>query len=267
MILPYIEQDNRYAFFDFRYDVHGSPEGPPPDFPHRVAKSQDVAIYICPSDPANMYYSEGGRNFGRSNYFANIGATASHRDATSERSGVFNVALFLPSVPAGTTYPSGYGRVTNKISVGNIPDGTSTTAMFAEIKRSNLHWDARGQWDRQTMIILPAASFSDLAPVLPDCDTYNPTGSVIRYVGQQYYRYIPATSLYSHTTPPNYKGLDCGSNNFYAAHLAARSYHPGGVNVCFCDGSVRFIRDTILLDTWKALGTRAGGEVVDGSAF
>jgi prepilin-type processing-associated H-X9-DG protein len=57
----------------------------------------------------------------------------------------------------------------------------------------------------------------------------------------------------------------------------ATSLHPGGVNVLFCDGSVRFVTDGI--DTgnlsatyptsgpspygvWGALGSRAGGEAV-----
>jgi len=34
------------------------------------------------------------------------------------------------------------------------------------------------------------------------------------------------------------------------------------VNVCLGDGSVRFVRDSIALDTWRASSTRAGGEVV-----
>jgi prepilin-type N-terminal cleavage/methylation domain-containing protein/prepilin-type processing-associated H-X9-DG protein len=42
----------------------------------------------------------------------------------------------------------------------------------------------------------------------------------------------------------------------------ARSWHPGGVNAAFCDGSVRFVPDTIALGVWQALGTPAGGEAV-----
>ena len=42
---------------------------------------------------------------------------------------------------------------------------------------------------------------------------------------------------------------------------AARSRHNGGVNLALCDGSVRFVRDSIELATWRALATRAGGEV------
>jgi prepilin-type processing-associated H-X9-DG protein len=40
------------------------------------------------------------------------------------------------------------------------------------------------------------------------------------------------------------------------------SFHPGGVNVLFCDASVRYVNEAIDLNTWRALGTRSGGEVV-----
>ncbi len=41
-----------------------------------------------------------------------------------------------------------------------------------------------------------------------------------------------------------------------------RSVHPGGVHFLFCDGSVRFVRDTIPMVVYQALGSRAGGEVI-----
>ncbi len=45
------------------------------------------------------------------------------------------------------------------------------------------------------------------------------------------------------------------------------SHHPGGVPVAFADGSVRFVPQNINQRTFNALGSRAGGEVVDASAF
>jgi prepilin-type processing-associated H-X9-DG protein len=44
--------------------------------------------------------------------------------------------------------------------------------------------------------------------------------------------------------------------------VAARSRHPGGVNVALCDGAVRFVKDTIDIDTWQRLSTMNQGEVV-----
>ena len=49
--------------------------------------------------------------------------------------------------------------------------------------------------------------------------------------------------------------------------ITARSYHPGGVNVLFGDGSVKFLKDTINGDAWRALGTVAGGEVISADAY
>jgi prepilin-type processing-associated H-X9-DG protein len=46
------------------------------------------------------------------------------------------------------------------------------------------------------------------------------------------------------------------------AAVTSRSYHNGGVNVLLMDGSVHFVSNGILPQTWHALGTRAGGEIV-----
>jgi prepilin-type processing-associated H-X9-DG protein len=45
------------------------------------------------------------------------------------------------------------------------------------------------------------------------------------------------------------------------------SYHPGGVNVLMGDGAVHFIRDGIILPTWRALATRNGGEVIASNSY
>jgi prepilin-type N-terminal cleavage/methylation domain-containing protein/prepilin-type processing-associated H-X9-DG protein len=42
----------------------------------------------------------------------------------------------------------------------------------------------------------------------------------------------------------------------------ASSYHPGGANVLFADGSARFIKDSISPQTWMALGTKASGDLI-----
>jgi prepilin-type processing-associated H-X9-DG protein len=52
----------------------------------------------------------------------------------------------------------------------------------------------------------------------------------------------------------------------YAA-VTARSYHPGGVNALILDGSVRFIKSSIALPVWRALGTRSGSEVLGSDAY
>jgi prepilin-type processing-associated H-X9-DG protein len=45
------------------------------------------------------------------------------------------------------------------------------------------------------------------------------------------------------------------------------SRHPGGVNAMMGDGSVRFIKNTVSLVTWRALGTRNGGETISADSY
>jgi prepilin-type N-terminal cleavage/methylation domain-containing protein/prepilin-type processing-associated H-X9-DG protein len=49
--------------------------------------------------------------------------------------------------------------------------------------------------------------------------------------------------------------------------VTSRSYHPGGVNALFGDGSVKFLKDSMSWQTWRAVGTAAGGEVVSADAY
>jgi prepilin-type N-terminal cleavage/methylation domain-containing protein/prepilin-type processing-associated H-X9-DG protein len=51
------------------------------------------------------------------------------------------------------------------------------------------------------------------------------------------------------------------------AAVTSRSYHPGGVNTLFGDGSVRFVKDTIAGATWRALATIAGGEIISADQY
>jgi prepilin-type processing-associated H-X9-DG protein len=67
-------------------------------------------------------------------------------------------------------------------------------------------------------------------------------------------------SIYDHHRTPNASIWDCISGPY--SWRAARSAHPGGVNLLLADGSVRFVPDNINSMTWTALGSRNGGEVV-----
>jgi prepilin-type N-terminal cleavage/methylation domain-containing protein/prepilin-type processing-associated H-X9-DG protein len=77
------------------------------------------------------------------------------------------------------------------------------------------------------------------------------------------------SSLYNHYLTPNSKTYDCWQSSppHDPAIKAARSNHPGGVNILYCDGHVIFAKDSANLSTWRALGTRNGGEVISADAF
>ena len=52
-----------------------------------------------------------------------------------------------------------------------------------------------------------------------------------------------------------------------ANNFGSRSRHPGGVNSLFCDGSVKFMKNSIAMNTWRALSTTHGGEVISADAY
>lgn len=65
---------------------------------------------------------------------------------------------------------------------------------------------------------------------------------------------------------PSFGSLDIGCRFSYAA-AGFKSEHPGGVNFLFCDGSVRFIKESIARPTYAALGSKAGAEVIGADSY
>jgi prepilin-type processing-associated H-X9-DG protein len=144
--------------------------------------------------------------------------------------------------------------------------------MFAEVMRTTDTWPHVSGARTNTVVILDAsvASGPDSdGRAIPSCATGTPWNSSISYAGLEFDRDLWATTFYTHTLPPNWNRLVSGGNQQYNCgdtaiahfHVAASSYHSGGVNVGMADGSVRFVRDGINFTAWQAMGTKAGGEV------
>ncbi|MFO0845096.1 MAG: DUF1559 domain-containing protein [Gemmataceae bacterium] len=265
LILPYVEQANKYNQFNFDYDVNSDapidPSLPALTGANGLARSQDVSFFLCPSDPSGNTYpaSPGPGASGRLSYHGCQGTTANQRDGTGA-AGIF-----------AAPFPSG-GQVMKGIPIMQISDGSSNTAMFSEVMRSTTEWNAGSGIRDNTTVIRETSGWNELdGTVVPMCMTGTPWASSIKYTGQQYYRALPTNDLYTHTLPPNWnrrvasgnQQYNCGnstSTNLF--HVSASSYHSGGVNVCMGDGSVRFVTDAVdYVRTWRPLGTRNGGEV------
>jgi prepilin-type N-terminal cleavage/methylation domain-containing protein/prepilin-type processing-associated H-X9-DG protein len=259
MILPFLEQANKYNQFDLTKDVNAAPE-------NAAARTQDVPVYLCPSDPSSANQPLNSTT-GRSNYFGSLGGNAYCRPSSRGKGGLFFIEIKTQVLAQG-------GRP-GAVRLTEVADGTSNTAMMAEVIRGN---NVSTRFDRQDPRLIPPGGWvTDGQRVVSGVDTFpacNATTGMpaVHYAGLQYYRDLIATSLYTHTVPPNFQGADCMDNSqrpgelanstLWAAHLASRSYHSGGVNVVFGDGSVRFVRDAIDPTVWYNLGTRAGGEVI-----
>jgi prepilin-type processing-associated H-X9-DG protein len=157
-------------------------------------------------------------------------------------------------------------------AIVSISDGTSNTAMFAEVMRTTDTWPHVSGIRTNTVIILDssvAGGPDNDGRLIPSCATGTPWTSSISYAGLEFDRDLWGTTFYTHTLPPNWnrkvttgnQQYNCGDTAIAHFHLAASSYHTNGVNVCLADGSVRFVADSIDFTTWQAMGSMAGGEV------
>jgi prepilin-type processing-associated H-X9-DG protein len=165
-------------------------------------------------------------------------------------------------------------------TVKQFIDGTSQTAVFAETLRGpsdgattltvvpvTSPYDlmvatnvANATWDAYPIPPWAAgvAVGGDAVPV-PQCQ--NRSTPAWTYRGKQYYRSGVVTMFYTHTMTPNSPNRDCIRDvGLDRGHFATRSFHPGGANAVFADGSVRFVSNSVDLEVWRAAGTKAGKE-------
>ena len=251
IILAYVEQSNKYNQWDFDYDVNGDgrihASINPATKNQTAARTQDIPIYLCPSDSSSNNYFNAGRN----SYHGSQGAHADVRTA-DQRGGVFS----MPFPPGGTTM-EGY-------SFAAVTDGLSNTVLYSEVMRGTQNYNTTGALDNTGVVNAGGMNLLD-GTVSSGCLTGGSTG--LRYTGHQYYRALPFLQTFTHTLPPNWnrkvssnQRYNCYGGNLNQMHIAASSYHPGGVNVGLCDGSVRFVRDSINMVNWRAVGSRANGE-------
>jgi prepilin-type processing-associated H-X9-DG protein len=129
----------------------------------------------------------------------------------------------------------------SKVGFRDIIDGTSSTLMVGE-RSQNV---ANATW---VGMIPGGLSCNNPTWPVQDCEASN-------------------VLILGHTGPsPDEPWIDA-PNNRKAGVDDFHSRHPGGCNFTFCDGSVRFIKDTINPQAFSNLATRAGGEVVSEDSF
>lgn len=240
-LLPYVEQDTVYKLIDFNLSYAVQP----------AVTQQRVSIYICPSDPGDKPRPDGAITHYPISYGANMGTWMVYNAATREGGdGAFIV--------------NGRTRMTD------FRDGTSNTLAFAEVK----------MW---TPYLRDGGS-----PSAPGTPPPSSPGAVAGYGGsfKTNSGHTEWTDARTHQTgfttvftPNTVVPYLVGTVNYdidftsiregktttgitYAA-VTSRSYHTGLVNVLLADGSCRSVADSVSLATWRGLGTRAGGEVLE----
>jgi prepilin-type N-terminal cleavage/methylation domain-containing protein/prepilin-type processing-associated H-X9-DG protein len=239
-LLPYVEQDNLQNLLDFTQpplDFVGSGKNPNDNSSDNSPSRYPVKLFLCPSDSISPRVP--GSLYGGANYVANVGSGLAGYGDIGLGDGVF---------------------WQKSMSVRDVTDGTSNTAAFCETLLG----------DGQATGPTTAASIQRQRLVVPGANDPTPAACATAsggnvWSGQRSGKWINGhygDALYNHFYAPNAPVWDCGNGFSNKGLTAARSNHPGGVNLLLCDGSVRFVSNGINLLTWRALSTRAGGEVI-----
>ncbi|HOM18714.1 MAG TPA: DUF1559 domain-containing protein [Thermoguttaceae bacterium] len=248
-ILPYCEQAHLQDLIDFRITL-GHPGRDDLPVALQTAASKVVPLFLCPSDPEPAVHqltmpSGAAIPVAGTNYAMNQG---------SGMDGIFHPAFGASD---------GLCWVDAQVKLESIRDGTSNTLAFTESIRGPGGTKAITDTVNPRVYRLQAPTNSTVlaAADVEDWDTVFSYGSGWDGNRLTYWLRgcVPGGPVMNGRFPPNFKIPDLTGGS--AKVTAARSWHAKGVNALFCDGAVHFIDDSISLRVWRALWTRAGGEV------
>lgn len=200
-----------------------------------------ITTFLCPTDA-------GGVDGPGNNYRANVGVGPN-----------FDTSLEYPDSGNGLLPEIGLTRA------ARVPDGLSHTTAFSERLRGSGR-DGRPLPERDYWAT-PWIVFS-ADDQLQGCRIAARPGATETFArgGRWWFWNGRERTDYTHTQAPNGMVPDCLHPQFAGGApgmATARSRHHGGVNALMGDGAVRFVLETIDQATWRALGTRNGGELVD----
>ncbi|GIW86193.1 MAG: prepilin-type N-terminal cleavage/methylation domain-containing protein [Isosphaeraceae bacterium] len=247
LLLPHLDEPALFQAINFNLGIT-DPYWRPGRFgrsgleANATVMSATLGVLLCPSDPAPL-----ARRTGSSNYRANNGTDRSY----ISRDGPFLSTGGRPVRPA------------------SIRDGLSHTVAFSEKLRAR---PDRGRLDPRVHMLL-----ADLGPGdsndqwLAECA--NQPAETARYragAGLTWFISSLAQTNYNHLQEPNSPIPDCVPGGGLATPFGlfgARSNHPGGVHAAMCDGSARFVAQTIGRPVWRALGSRDGGEAINDGSY
>jgi prepilin-type processing-associated H-X9-DG protein/prepilin-type N-terminal cleavage/methylation domain-containing protein len=283
LILPYFEQGPVYNNLNFSISASDNCD----NATQATSIGTRVSSFLCPSSTlptGTMYGCLGVQPFSSirfpgNNYFASVGASVCPwNDANPP--GMFQIM----------------GLTGGSIGVRDVTDGTSNTIAFGEWKMGDFDssrlsiQDAInilqnqvgtfGSWGSSQLSSMPSAGMPAFTAFLQTCQGAAPasiSGSSNwktnkSLMGRDWQHGMFAHSLGNTLLPPNPSYYNCNmeswGGDFDAPGMySLSSYHPGGANVAFADGSVRFVKSSTSWPTIWALGSRAGGEVLSSDSY
>jgi prepilin-type N-terminal cleavage/methylation domain-containing protein/prepilin-type processing-associated H-X9-DG protein len=287
-LLPYMEQQPAYNALNFcfgarwNYNFNG-PDNNPPDGGSGGAYSlyqmtvlvMQISSFLCPSDTApgsSSTFQINGQNrlVGSHNYSSNIGLNRRINAAPPTGSGT--AGNWQENGP-GYIASSWDGIAIRQINIASFTDGTSNTAVFSEWVKG----PATGAPAKNGLGIVynfpnnqTSSSYPTDVQFLQACQV-NLANPSFNWGWKGEWWAMAGASIYSHTVTPNrlaceYSDIGQDSRGTITG-VNASSNHPGGVNVLFMDGSVRFVKSTVNYIPWYAIATPDGGETLSSDSY
>jgi prepilin-type N-terminal cleavage/methylation domain-containing protein len=231
-ILPQIEQANLYNTLEFHERGRGN--WTTRGGPNTAAAATVIKAFICPTLPIGLSFDYNGIP-GRvpASYRGNAGSEASSDDTST---------ITIPGTKSLEMLDqNGIFYGCSKTKFRDITDGLSNTFLFGES-----YTDPDFVKDGNGMDYWSIGS-----PQTDPCRCDGGTG------GTEFSEVVGTTIV-----QPNAIRIN-PSLNGRLLELAFGSYHPGGLMMSKCDGSVEFISNEIDMTVYQALSSRNGGEIID----
>jgi prepilin-type N-terminal cleavage/methylation domain-containing protein/prepilin-type processing-associated H-X9-DG protein len=293
MILPYIEQSTLFN----SSNVLGYPGWPGPyavanantapnqtaynmDWCNTTVRSTRLNAFVCPTDPKNdpsnnffqtsdiaLFTAQGVTfpqdqakgipltNWARGNY----GAVQGNTDPDHQINGIEDSGASPPASGHVGMMGENFGS-----TIASVTDGLSNTAAVAELRAGLTTADVRGVW----------AMGLGMASLAGHAKSYNPTPNNLLGFnivqgcndGGDEMQAGPVLGLQVMNAAQQGMGFNCGGG-MYNSGGQSRSMHPGGVNVGFGDGSVRFIKNSISNAVWIVVLAKADGGILSSDQY
>jgi prepilin-type N-terminal cleavage/methylation domain-containing protein/prepilin-type processing-associated H-X9-DG protein len=274
MMLPYMEQSAAYNAINFNWGCEDSTSVLCYKI-NATGTNAQISSFLCPSDP-RAFRPDHNITSNTNSYYASVGTTMNW--------GLMGNTARLPNLNVSTIRWPSTGLFTWQSAYGIVDcvDGTSSTIAFSEAAigyqsetpLQKLIGLQNVQIPYSSMLNDASADSATVLSVFQLCNAAYQSGSknfIDLQRGENWAHGCMAMSMFNTVSTPNQFAdtwTHCGRNASSRAVLSnADSYHPGGVNVLFGDGSVKFVKDSISMPTWWALGTKANSEVIGSDSF
>jgi prepilin-type N-terminal cleavage/methylation domain-containing protein/prepilin-type processing-associated H-X9-DG protein len=282
-LLPYMEQQASYNAINWNVGARwttgpGNEPTSDPNPPDGAAGgwqsllqftvlTQQINSFLCPSDPfpgASGTFLVNGQSklVGSTNYPYNVGLNRRITGGKPDLTWALN----------GPSYTAGWdGAVSRPVTIATFVDGTSNTVIFSEWVKGPAAKPGRDGLGMVYSAGVNSNSFNTDLQFLRACQAINPTQANQQWGWKGEWWGFGGTLIYSHTNTPNKTACDYNDTaqdgRGTITMVNSSSLHPGGVNMLFMDGSVKFVKSTVSIPSYYAISTPNNGEVVSADSY